>query len=444
MSRNGARLGLALVLTVVLALAGFVVARSSDHAGRTNLTAYFANTNGLFPGDEVRLMGVRVGKIERIEPQPQRVKVTFWVDDKYSLPADAKAVILSPSLVTARAIQLTPPYTGGPKLTNNAVIPQERTAVPVEYDDFREQMQRLTAALQPTEPDGVSTLGAIIDTAADNLRGQGPDIREAITKMSQAFSALGDHSDDLFTTVRNLALVVSALQDSTHVLSGLNRNLASISSLLANGDNEIGNALVAINDVADDVARFAADNREVVGTSADKLAAVTSNINDSIDDVEQILHIGPTLFGNFINIFQPAQQAISGAMVLSNFASPITFLCGALQAASRLGAEQAAKLCVQYLAPIFKNRQYNFPPIGGNPIVGAQARPNEITYSEDWLRPDYIPPVTPPAPAGQDSLPAEASESEPPHTLEVAAREPTPTDPGDGLLGLMVPPGGTP
>ena len=83
---------------------------------------------------------------------------------------------------------------------------------------------------------------------------------------------------------------------------------------------------------------------------------------------------------------------------MNNFANPISFLCGAVQAASRLNAEQSAKLCVQYLAPIIKNRQYNFPPIGQNLFVGAQARPNEITYSEDWMRPDYIPPQPPAAP----------------------------------------------
>ncbi|HKV18653.1 MAG TPA: mammalian cell entry protein, partial [Mycobacterium sp.] len=67
----------------------------------------------------------------------------------------------------------------------------------------------------------------------------------------------------------------------------------------------------------------------------------------------------------------------------------------------------SAKLCVQYLAPIIKNRQYNTFPFGVNPFVGASARPNEITYSEDRLNP-HLPPI--------------------------------PTDAGQGLEGLMVPP----
>ena len=93
-----------------------------------------------------------------------------------------------------------------------------------------------------------------------------------------------------------------------------------------------------------------------------------------------------------MNIYQPAQGTLSGAPAFNNFANPIAFLCGAIQAASRLGYDQSAKLCVQYLAPIIKNRQYNFPPLGENLVVGAAARPNEVTYSEDWMRPDYVPP----------------------------------------------------
>ena len=45
-------------------------------------------------------------------------------------------------------------------LHDDAVIPQDRTAVPVEWDDFRQQLQKLTETLQPTQPGGVSTLGA--------------------------------------------------------------------------------------------------------------------------------------------------------------------------------------------------------------------------------------------------------------------------------------------
>jgi phospholipid/cholesterol/gamma-HCH transport system substrate-binding protein len=423
---------------VVLLVAGVAVLfRTSNTINRTNVVAYFENTNGMYAGDDVRILGVNVGRITEIQPQPGRVRVSFWYDSKYKVPADAMAAILSPTLVTARAIQLTPVYTKGPVMRDNAVIPLERTAVPVEWDQVRAQLERLAHTLQPTEPGGVAPLGSLINTTADNLRGQGANIRDTIIKLSQAFSALGDHSTDVFSTIKNLAILVSALQDSANLMRQLNQNLASVTGLLADNPNEVGAAVRDLNAVVGEVQKFVADNRETLGTTSDKLAGVTQALTDSIDDVKQVLHVAPSTLQNYINIYQPAQGAASAVLAVNNFANPITFLCGAVQAASRLGAEQSAKLCVQYLAPIIKNRQYNFPPIGQNLFIGATARPNEITFSEDWMRPDYIPPQPPPsAPPPAAAPPAQG----PP----LAAEAPIATNPADGLTGMMVPPGGGP
>jgi phospholipid/cholesterol/gamma-HCH transport system substrate-binding protein len=438
-----ARPGLALALIVLLAAGVFVLVRGSETINRHNVVAYFENSNGIYVGDDVTILGVPVGRISAIEPEPQRVKVSFWYDSKYKVPANVNAAILSPMLVTSRAIQLTPSYSSGPVLADDAVIPRERTVVPVEYDDFRKQLERLTETLQPTQPGGVSTLGAVINTAADNLRGQGANIRDTVIKLSQAFSAVGDHSTDIFSTVKNLSILVSALQDSTNLMRQLNQNLASVSGLLADDPNEVGNAVRDLSDAVGQVQSFVADNRETLGTTSDKLAGVTTALTESIDDIKQFLHVAPTTFQNYINIYQPAQGAVSSVPVINNFANPITFICGAVQAASRMGAEDSAKLCVQYLAPIIKNRQYNFPPIGQNLFVGAQARPNEITYSEDWMRPDYVPPAGPP-PAPNPAPPANASplssDTAPPGP-PLPAEAPIATNPADGLPGLMMPNG---
>ncbi len=445
MSRR-ARPWLVVILAVLLIAGVIAVFRTTESVNRKHVVAYFENSNGIYIGDDVRILGVTVGKITQIEPQPQRVKISFWVNDKYKVPADAKAAILSPTLVTSRTLQLTPAYTGGPVMADNAVIPQERTAVPVEWDDVRKQLKKLTETLQPTEPGGVSTLGAVINTTADNLRGQGANIRDTIIKLSQAISALGDHSKDIFATVKNLAILVSALQDSTNLMRQLNQNLATVTGLLANDPDEVANAVRDLNATVGEVQQFVADNRESLGTTSDKLAGITQALVDSLDDVKQLLHVAPNTLQNYVNIWQPAQGAVSAVPVLNNFANPLSFICGAIQAASRLGAEQSAKLCVQYLAPIVKNRQWNFPPIGQNLFVGATTRPNELTYSEDWLRPDYIPPQgnppQPPPAAGPGPQPAEAPPPPPYTGPPLPAEAPAAPNPADGLAGMMMPPGG--
>ncbi len=437
MNRN-ARTLVAVALALLLVAGVAVLFRTSDKINRTNVVGYFQNSNGIYVGDDVRILGVNVGRIDKIEPQPDRVKISFWYDSKYKVPAAANAAILSPTLVTSRALQLTPVFTSGPVMADNAVIPRERTVVPVEYDTFRQQLERLAKELQPTEPGGVSPLGSFINTTAENLRGQGVNIRDTVIKLSQAFSALGDKSTDIFSTVKNLSILVSALQDSTTLMRQLNQNLASVTGVLADDPDEIAHAVRDFNAVVGEVQSFVADNRESLGTTSDKLAGVTQALTDSLDDVKQFLHVAPNTLQNYVNIYQPAQGAASGLLAINNVADPITFLCGAVQAASRLGAEQSAKLCVQYLAPIVKNRQYNYPPLGLNLFVGATARPNEITYSEEWMRPEYIPPQPPPASA--PPLPADGGPP-PPAMAPLAAEAPVATNPADGLQGLMVPPG---
>lgn len=428
------RVWLAVALTGLI-IAGSVVASTAyGAAAHIHITGYFANSNGIFVGDDVRILGVRVGRIDRIEPQPLRVRVEFSVERRYKVPAQAKAAILSPTLVTARAIQLTPAYTSGPVMPDNGVIPLDRTVVPVEWDDVRIQLQKLAETLQPTET-GVSALGSLINTTAENLRGQGGNIRDTVVKLSQAMSLLSDHSTDIFSTVRNLSVLVSALHDSSDLLAQLNRNFAAATSLLADGPGEVASAIEDFNHAAIDAADFVAANRDTIGVTSDKLTALSQLVTESLDDIKQTLHTAPNTLANFNNIYSPAQASFSGVAAFSYFSNPIALTCGLIQAASRLNSEQAAKLCVQYLAPIVKNRQYNFPPLGTAiglaapiPVVGALARPNEVTYSEDWLRPDYIPPQSQPAAPPPPPLPAEA-------------QEPQPADPQAGLAGMMVPPG---
>jgi len=437
MTPRTARAALTVALAVLLVAGGITALNASQMARRTHVTAYFSDTTGLYPGDQVRILGVPIGGIDTITPGPFQAKVTFWYDRKYKVPADAAAAILSPGLVSARVIQLTPAYTGGAVMADNAVIPQNRTAVPVEWDDLKKQLEKLSQSLQPTAADGVAPLGQLINTGAANLRDQGGAIRDAITNLSQALSALGDHSGDIFSTVKNLSVLVTALRSSSSALAQLNRNLAAVSGLLANDPGEVGTAISDLDSAVRDVQGFVADNQQAAGTTFDRVSSLTSAVAASLPDIKQLLHVAPNSFQNFLNIYTPASGSFAGVFTLNNLSNPIQAICGSVQAASRMNYEQSAKLCVQYLAPIMKNRQYNFPPVGTatvpipiplGPLLlpvpiaisGAIARPNEVTYSEDWMRPDY-------------NYRPGAQHAPPP---------PAQTDPAAGLPGLMVPGGG--
>ena len=69
------------------------------------------------------------------------------------------------------------------------------------------------------------------------------------------------------------------------------------------------------------------------------------------------------------------------------FANPMEVICSSIQAASRLGYQESAELCAQYLAPVLDAIKFNYLPFGLNPFITAATLPKEIAYSEPRLQP---------------------------------------------------------
>ena len=175
------------------------------------VVAYFPAANALYAGDKVEIMGIRVGAIDKIEPTGDQMKVTFHYRNKYKVPADASAVILNPTLVASRSIQLEPPYKGGPTLPDNAVIPEERTQVPVEWDDLRNDITHIICELGPTKEQKKGPFGDIIESFADGLAGKGKQINTTLDSLSTALTTLDEGRGDFFAVLRSLAMFVNAL-----------------------------------------------------------------------------------------------------------------------------------------------------------------------------------------------------------------------------------------
>ena len=118
---------------------------------------------------------MKVGKINSIEADGTQARITMSIDRGVPIPADAKAVIVAQNLVAARYVQLTPAYRrgSGPKMASGAVIPIDRTAVPVEWDEVKNQVMRLATDLGPKGSVSATSVSRFIDSAANALDGNG-------------------------------------------------------------------------------------------------------------------------------------------------------------------------------------------------------------------------------------------------------------------------------
>jgi len=374
---------------VAILAVGFAGVRLYHKLTSNTVVAYFPEANALYSGDKVQIMGIRVGSVDKIEPAGDKMKVTFHYSNKYKVPADASAVIVNPTVVASRSIQLEPPYKGGPVLTDNAVIPIERTAVPTEWDQLRNGVANIIDKLGPTPEQPKGPFGDLIESSADGLAGKGKQINATLESLSRSLNALNEGRGDFFAVARSLAMFVNALHKDDRQFVALNDNLAQFTDRLTGSDRDLANAIQQFDSLLSTLRPFLAKNREVLAHDVDNLANLTNTLvqPEPLNGLETGLHVLPTLQANLGGIYHPSHGAVMSIPAIPNFTNPMQFICSMIQAGSRLGYQDSAELCAQYLAPILDAIKFNYLPFGLNPFSTAETLPKEVAYSEPRLQP---------------------------------------------------------
>ena len=386
-------------LLVLFLAAGLVDLRVPWRPHET-YTAEFVSARGLYVGDQVRVMGVPVGRITSIEPMGDRVVVDFLVNRDQPLPAEVDAVVMAPTLVAARFLQLSPPYTGGPVTEPGSTIGLEHTAVPVEWNELITQLNRLSGTLGPAPGDETGPAGRAVAAADEVLDGRGEDVHDTITALDAALRTVSDGRDDLFSTVRNLEAFTVAMEDSGQQITSFNEVMAAVTLSVDRGRGDIGPALTELDLAVDEVSAFVRDNRQITTDTARSTTELLGVLAEQRDDIAQILHVAPPALSNLQGIYQPSQNAVISALALTNFANPMQFICSALAAAEETDVHTASEECVRLLGPTLTAMAVDYPPVAINPSRGVTALPHQLEYTHDHLRPTPPAPAPAPVPAG--------------------------------------------
>jgi phospholipid/cholesterol/gamma-HCH transport system substrate-binding protein len=295
--RSRVALVLAALLVVGVAAAGAAMAAGGG-GGTRHLTAYFTRTIGLYQGNDVRILGVKVGTINKLTVQGTRVKVEMSYDGKYKLPEDVQAVVVPPSVVSDRYIQLTPAYTGGPVLGDNQTLDTDRTQVPLEFDEIFRNLDDLNRALGPEGANKSGALTRLIDISAKNLTGNGQALNGALKQFSAAISTLAGSRTDLFATVRQLQQFNSTLAANDGGIRALNSNLAKVGNQLAGERKDLGAALSNLATALQLVNGFVHDNRNALTGDIHGLTKVTNVLTKEKEAVKEIIDMAPFALSN--------------------------------------------------------------------------------------------------------------------------------------------------
>ncbi|MER5179410.1 MCE family protein [Streptomyces sp. NPDC002896] len=356
-------LALVTALAVVVTLAVVLWPRPEP----VRVTAYFPRTVGIYPGSDVRVLGVRIGEVKKITPEGTRVRVELQYDEGRKVPADAKAAIINSSVVSDRYVQLLPVYQGGPAMRDGAVIPESRTAVPVELDRIFASLHTTADALGPKGANKDGSLSRLLGVSADNLEGQGKNLNQTVEDLSQAVTTLSDGRQDLFGTVQNLQVFTATLAADDQSVRSFNTSLANVAEQLSGERKDLAAALKHLGTALGDVAEFVKKNKKSLTSDVKGLSKVTKVLVRQRAALDELLKVAPTGLSNLQNAYNPAAGTLDTRNNADQPQDPASLLCSVLKTT---GDEGGKNPDCQELKKLFDSLP-ELPTAGSSAVSGT-------------------------------------------------------------------------
>ncbi|WP_240489849.1 MCE family protein [Actinomadura atramentaria] len=344
--RNSATILRAGIGVLVIAIVAAVLVVLLREPKQRHLTAYFTSTVGLYKGADVRILGISVGSVTAVKPTGDAVRVDLKYDAKYKVPANAQAVIVNQTLVSDRYVQLTPVYKGGSVLADNTVLPVTRTAVPVEVDEISGSLSDLSKALGPDGANQNGSLSRLLQVGANNLDGQGDDIRQTISDTSKMLSTFSADRGDIAKTVENLRIITDAMKASDAQIKEFGSRLNGVSGQLAGEKEELTAALNTLGPTLRNVQKFVKDNRDDLSTSVRQLAQITGVLVKEKDSLAEFLTDAPLAINNLARAYDPISGTIHTRDNFKQFDNLADWICSL---AYSVGTEP--KQCMDFVTP---------------------------------------------------------------------------------------------
>lgn len=346
---------LAVAAAVVLLAATYFVALRDGTETKT-VSAHFPRAVSIYQGSDVRILGVDIGRVTAVTPEGNSVRVDMEYDAQYRVPADAKAVIVTPTLVADRFVQLTPAFADGDQvMADGADIALPDTAVPVELDRIYASLRDLSEALGPNGVNKDGTLDHVLRAGAHALGGKGRLGNQMLTQLAAAAQTFGEGAGPLFDTVSQLAEFTTTLAQNDRFVRAFIRDLAGVSSQLADERTEIQGALAAVADSVGTVKTFVRDNRQALVADVERLTRVMKTIASEKDSIDTALRIAPVAIGNLSLAYNSKSGTIGSRIGISgNVWDADGFLCAVVQQSSlpRASKDLACTLFKQLLEPV--------------------------------------------------------------------------------------------
>ena len=293
------KLGFFFAITGISTLVLALTLSNGSFGSRTTYSAMFSDATGVTKGDDVRIAGVAVGSVKKIQIVDQnKALVTFGVDPKVPLTTNTHVTLKFRNLVGQRYMALTQGAEGAKAtLKPNSVIPMSRTTEALDLNVLLKGFKPVFQALSPSdtnkfayeivqtlqgESGNVENLLARTSSLTNTLAGRDKLIGDVIDNLSEVLDTVGSRDKELDDTIDTLQQFVTGLKDDRHAI------LDSVDS---------------ISDLTDETSDLLVQGRPALAEDISQLNALTKNLSTkknlaTVDTALRILPIKLSKIGN--------------------------------------------------------------------------------------------------------------------------------------------------
>jgi phospholipid/cholesterol/gamma-HCH transport system substrate-binding protein len=292
--RNPVKIGLvSLAVLALFVLIAFKAESLPLIGGGDTYYAAFSESGGLKANDEVRIAGVRVGKVESVGLEGDHVKVTFRVDTPSEFGTDTRAAIKVKTLLGAMYLSLEP--AGDGQLAEGSEIPVERTSSPYDVVDA------FSGLAETSERIDTDRLAKSLTTLADLTRNTPEEFRGALRGVSALSSNIAARNEQINTLLKNLKRVSGVLDERDGDIVALMKDSDVLFRALVGRREAVHNLLVSTTRLSKELTALVEQSRADLKPALDHLENVVAVLNKNEDNLDNSLRLMAPFYRVFAN-----------------------------------------------------------------------------------------------------------------------------------------------
>lgn len=273
---------------ILLLLGAFRADRLPIIGGGTTYHANFAEIGGLKSGNEVRVAGVTVGDVGKVELDGDHVRVTFRMDNGTKFGPQSGAEIRVRTLLGSEFVAIVPKGAG--QMPSGGTIPVSRTVAPYDVVQAFSDLSETTEALD------VDQLSNALDSLAKVAAATPEEFRGAIKGVSELSSNLAARDEQINTLLTNLTKVSGVLNSRNTELETLFRDSGVLFQAISARRDSIHRLLVSTTNISNELRTLVAQTRADLQPALKQLDVVTTMLRKNEASLDEVLNVSPTFY----------------------------------------------------------------------------------------------------------------------------------------------------